>query len=141
MKQKIISAIVYAATSLAFADYFDAFFGAGPISYQWWLKWGVIYAAIVGAVLFAIAALVSLSKVRLGVGCALVACLLSWPFFASELAAILRVWRSVFHVVHYSMWGDRLAAVVMLIVSTIYSLGRLGSVQRRQRRLFGHTVL
>ena len=121
MKQKIASVIAYSFTALDVANFFDSLYGAGPVTRHL----GLIHAAIVGAVLFAVASVLSLFSVRIGIVCALAACILSWPFFAGELFAILMVWRSLFSVVRYSYWGARLASVFMLIVSTIYSLGGL----------------
>ena len=121
MKQKTISAVIYAATTLALAYYFDALYGGGAVTHHL----GLIHIAIAGTILFAVACILSLFSLRLGVLCALAACILSWPFFSGNLYAILRVWRSLFSVVHYANWGASLAAVLMLIISSIYSLGRL----------------
>ncbi len=74
--------------------------------------------------MFVVAFVFSLFSLRSGIVCALAACVLSWPFFAGELSLILGVWRSLLSVVHYSDWGARLAAVLMLIVSSVYSLSQ-----------------
>jgi hypothetical protein len=124
MKWKVIAALVYAATTLSLWGFFDALYGSGPIIHHL----GLIRSAISGAVLFAIACVISLFNLRTGIVCALVACLLCWPFFGGELSMILLVWRSLFSILGYSMWGDRLAAVLMLTLSSVYSLSRLRSL-------------
>jgi hypothetical protein len=120
MKQKIISVVIYAATALALAYFFDSLYGAAPITHHF----GLIHTAMAGAILFVVAAVLSLFAARPEIMCAMVACGLSWPLFAGELAAILSVWRNMFSVVHYAYWGARLTAVLMLIISSIYSLNR-----------------
>jgi hypothetical protein len=132
MKQKIISLVIYAITTFALAGFFDGLYGGEPIPHRMWLIWVQIYAASAGTVLFAVACVLSPFSLRFGIACALAACLLSWPFFAGQLSAILSVWRSLFSTVHYPAWGDRLAAVLMLILSSIYSVVQLrGWVIRR----------
>jgi hypothetical protein len=121
MKQKAVSVVIYAFTALALANFFDSLYGAGPITHYLWL----IHTAIAGAILFVVATVFSVFSLRIGIACALAACVLSWPFFAGELSALLGVWRSLFSVVHYSYWGARLESVLMLIISSFYSLGRL----------------
>jgi hypothetical protein len=121
MKQKIISVAIYAITTLALWGFFDGLYGGEPITRHL----SLIHAATAGAILFAVACVLSSFSLRFGIACALAACILSWPFFAGELSAILRVWRSLFSVVHYSPWGDRLAAVLMLTISSIYSVVQL----------------
>lgn len=121
MKQKIISAVIYAATTLALAYFFDGLYGGEPITHHL----GLIYAATAGAILFAVACVLSLLSLRFGTVCALAACILSWPLFSGNLFTILSVWRSLFSILRHSNWGASLAAVVMLIISSIYSLSRL----------------
>jgi hypothetical protein len=122
MKYKIVSALVYGITALDLANFFDSVYGAGPISSNYI---GLTHVAIAGAILFAVACLLSLFNLRMGITCGLVACILSWPFFAGELSLILGVWRGLFSVVGYAYWTARLASVWMLIVSSIYSLSQL----------------
>jgi hypothetical protein len=121
MKQKVISAVIYAVTTLALAAFFDGLYGGESLTRHLVL----IHVATAGAVLFAVACVSCIFSPRFGIVCALAACILSWPFFSGNLFAILKVWRSLFSVVHYSNWGDSLAAVVTLIISSIYSLSRL----------------
>ena len=136
MTQRIVSVLVYSFTALDFAYYFDSLYGAGPITGHL----GLIHTAIIGAVLFAVAAVFSLFSLRIGIAFAFAACILSWPFFAGELSAILSVWHSIFSVMHYSYWGARLAAVYMLIVSSIYSFGRLRALYRAPEALSNHEL-
>jgi hypothetical protein len=136
MKQKIVSVLVYSFTALDFAYYFESLYGAGPVTRHL----GLIHAAIIGALLFAAAAVFSLFSLRIGIAFAFAACILSWPFFAGELSAILSVWHSIFSVVRYSYWGARLAAVYMLIVSSIYSAGRWRVLYRAPETLPTHEL-
>lgn len=65
MKLRILSAIIYASTTFALEGFFDGFYGGEPITHPG----GLIYAAYVatlGACLFAIATVLSLFSVRLG---------------------------------------------------------------------------
>jgi hypothetical protein len=121
MKQKIVSAVVYAITVFDIANFLDSLYGAGPVTHNL----GLIRSAIAGAILFVVASISSLFSLRVGTVCALAACILSWPFFSGELYAILRVWRSLFSVVHYSYWGARLASVFMVIFSSIHTIAGL----------------
>src|SRR5271157_442627 len=125
---KAVSVVIYAVTALALADFFDSLYGAGPVTHYF----GLIHTAIAGAILFVVACVFSLFSLRIGIVIALAACILSWPFFAGELLAILRVLPVLFSLVHYSYWGARLASVLMLIVSSVYSLGRLRLMFRAQ---------
>ncbi len=120
MKQKIVSAFIYAVTTLALAYFFDGFYGGEPSTRHL----GLIHAATAGAILFAVACVLSLFSLRLGTVCTLAACILSWPFFSGNLFAILSVWRSLFSILRYSNWGASLAAVVMLIISSAYSINQ-----------------
>lgn len=77
MKQKIVSAVVYSLTALDFASFFDSLYGAGPVTRHL----GLIYVAIIGAVLFAVASVLSLFNLRIGIACAFAACILSLAVF------------------------------------------------------------
>ena len=122
MKHKIVSALVYGITALSLADFLDSVYGAGPI-FQKYV--GLTHVAIAGAILFAVACLLSLFNERLGIACGVVACILSWPLFSRELSVALGVWRSLHSVLGYAYWTARIASVGMLIVSSIYSLSQL----------------
>jgi len=86
MKRKIISAAVYTTTALAFAGYFDGVYSGEPIIHHL----GLVRAATAGALTFVAACLLSLFSLRSGRVCGVLACLLSWPWFVIELAAIPR---------------------------------------------------
>jgi hypothetical protein len=121
MKPRIISAIINAITTLAFAYYFDSLYGGGGVTSHL----ALIHTAIVGAILFAVACILSLLNLRFGIACSLVACFLSWPFFAGELSVILGDWQNLLSDLPYANWKPKLAAVVMLIISSVYSVSRL----------------
>ena len=67
----------------------DGLYGGEPITGHTIL----IHVATAGAILFVVACVLSLFSVRFGIICALAACILSWPLFASELYAVIRAWR------------------------------------------------
>jgi hypothetical protein len=128
MKRKVILALIYAATALTLLGFFDALYGAGPVTHHL----GLIRCGLGGAVLFAIACVISPFNARFGIVCALAASVLCWPFFAGELSLILHAGLSVLSEVRYAMWGDRLAAVLMLTISSVYSLSRLRLLLRER---------
>ncbi len=131
MKQKTVSVVIYAITALALAYYFDSLYGAGPVARHLEL----IHTAIAGAILFVVACVLSVFSLRFGTVCALAACVLWWPFFSSNLFAILSVWRSLFSILHHSNWEASLQSVLMLIISSIYSLSRLRLLLRAPREV------
>jgi hypothetical protein len=75
MKPRILSAIIYASTTVAVALFFDGLYGGEPIRHHL----GLIHTASLGACLFAAATLLSLFSVRLGVICGFAWTLLSLP--------------------------------------------------------------
>jgi len=119
MKYRILSAAVYAITAVALADYFDALYGAGPVTSHL----GLIYSAIAGAVLFAVAFVLSMFTLRFGAICGLAACILSWPCFGIQLPGI--PWTKLVSVAHYANWRFIFLAILMLAVSSAYSLWQL----------------
>jgi hypothetical protein len=125
VNHKIISAVIYAITVLAIANYFDCLSGAEPIPHSPRSTWVLIYAAAAGVILFTTACVLSIFRPRLGIICGLAASILSWPFFARELWLILRLWHTLFSVIGYYYWDARLASVLMLIASSLYSLSQL----------------
>jgi hypothetical protein len=134
VKRKIISAAVYAATSFALAGFFDGLYGAGPVTRYL----GVIHLAIAGTILFAVACVLSLFTLRVGVICGLCACVLSWPYFAIQIPTI--PWNRVFAVLHYANWQDLMTAILALVVSSAYSVNRLrlllrGSIDSKDSRI------
>ncbi len=117
MKRKMISAGVYAITAFAFFGYFDGLYGGEPIIYHLRL----IHIATGGAILFAVACVLSLFNLRVGNACGIVAAILSWPYFAIELYWI--PWSDLAGLAKYR--PDTLTAIFCLICSTYYSINRL----------------
>jgi hypothetical protein len=117
MRQKIISAAVYAVTSFAFMGYFDGLYAMEHITYHL----GLTHAATAGAVLFAIACVLSMFSLRVGIMCGILSAILSWPFFAIELYAV--PWRDLVWFAKYR--PDTLTAIFCLICSTYYSINQL----------------
>jgi hypothetical protein len=132
MKHKIISATIYGITAWDLAVFFRHFYGASQFSPTYY---GLVNVAVIGATLFVLALVFSLFTPRLATVCALVACILSWPFFSVGLSPILRSWQTVFSVLHYSYGEARLISLYMLIVSTVYSLSELRLFLQTKQKL------
>jgi hypothetical protein len=126
MKQKLVAVAVYLVTSLALALYFESLFGAGPVTLRPQLLIG-----IVGAILFVPALVLSIFELRLGVMCGLAASALSWSCLGDVLVSI--PWESILRILPYARWADILVAIVMLIISSIYSLAQLRLFFKTQR--------
>ena len=124
MKKRILAAVVYVITAVALAGYFDGVYGGEPITRHL----GLIHTATAGATLFAVACLLSLFTLRFGVICGLVASILAWPFFGPIMVAI--PWGRILQMLPYARWADTLAAILMLTISSIYSLAQLRSLFR-----------
>lgn len=119
MKRRIISAVVYAATFLALAGFFDSLYGAGPVTGYL----AAIHLALAGTVLLAAASISSFFAPRVGVVCGAAGSVLAWPCFAAVMPTI--PWPSIFSILPYSNWQDLLTAILALTVSSIYSVTRL----------------
>ncbi|MGB9105850.1 MAG: hypothetical protein WCC59_13900 [Terriglobales bacterium] len=119
MTRKLIPAVVYAATAFAFAGFIDGLYGGEPITHHL----GLIHVATAGAILFAVACVLSLFTPRVGVVCALVGGVLSWPYFAIQVFAI--PWGSIVSILPYANWQDLLTAILALVVSSVYSVNQL----------------
>jgi hypothetical protein len=119
MKQRIAAALLYLLAALALAGYFDALYGAAPVDH----RLGLIHAGIAGAILLAVASLMSMFSLRLGAVCGLVAGLLAWPYFGPILMSF--PWSRMFEVLGYAMWADSLAALGTLTIASIYSLTQI----------------
>lgn len=116
LKHRILSAAIYGITALVLARFFDSLYGSGPVTQQL----TAIHTAIVGAILFAFAFVVSLFALRLGVICGLAACILSWPCLGRDMVAI--PWRNAIEILPYARWADIFAAILALTISSIFSL-------------------
>ncbi len=119
MKQKILSAVIYATTALALAQFLDGLYAGEPITHHR----ALIHLAIAGTILFAAACILSLFTLRVGVVCGLAGGILSWPCFAVGMTAI--PWRSVVSIFSYSNWSFVLTSILALVVSSAYSVNRL----------------
>jgi hypothetical protein len=124
MKRKIISSVVYASASFALAVFWEALYGAGPITGHF----GLVYLGIAGACLFAFACVLSLFTPRIAVVCALAAGALSWPYFSTQIPTI--PWSRVVEILPYANWQFLLTAILGLAVSSVYSLSQLRLVLR-----------
>lgn len=124
MKRKVIAAVVYAATAFALASFFDALYGAGPVTRGLWL----IHLAIAGTILFAAACIVSLFALRAGILCAIAGGILSWPEFADSFGFI--PWRHILSILPYANWLVLLTAIFALIVSSAYSIDEVSLLFR-----------
>ena len=125
MKRKILSAVIYATTAFALAQFFDGLFAGEAVTDQLRLT----YLAIAGTILFAAACIVSLFTLRIGVVCGLGGSILSWPYFAIGMPTI--PWGSVVSIFPYSNWAFVLTAILGLVVSSAYSINQLRLFLRR----------
>jgi hypothetical protein len=119
MKRKIISAVIYASTAFVLAEWFDALYGGEPLTDYV----GLIHLATAGTVLFAAACILSLFTLRVGVVCGLAGGVLSWPYFAIPIPII--PWSKLVSILPYSNWLNVLTAILVLVVSSIYSVSQL----------------
>ncbi len=118
MRSRIVLAVVYAITVIPLFDYFDGLYGGEPIHGDMTL----IHTATAGAILFAIAFLASLLALRVGLVCGFAACILSWPFWGFHL--IMFIWMAAGGALHHD-WEEALASLVLLILSTVYTVVQL----------------
>jgi hypothetical protein len=114
MKYRAILAAIYAITTLCLGSFLDYLYNGEPITRHL----GLIHAATVGAILFAVACVLSVFSLRLGIVCALVACILSWSYFCIQLSII--PWGDLIWFARYR--PGTLAAILSLIVSSAYSV-------------------
>jgi hypothetical protein len=121
MRQRSISAAIYAITALGIGGYIDAAHGGNPVTQLP----GRIVAATIGVALFAVACVLVLFLRRVGVLLASVAAILSWPAFAVELAAI---WSDPSGIVRYQ--PDTAAAMVTMCVASVYLMTQSRSLLR-----------
>ena len=119
MKRRIFSAVIYAITTLALAAFFDGLYRGEPIPRHL----APIYAATAGVALFAVASVLLLFSLRFGAICGLAANVLSWPYFGLQLVTI--PWGHVLEVLPYARWAETYAAILVLIISSAYSVSHL----------------
>jgi hypothetical protein len=128
MKSRVIPAVLYAFTALVLANWFEDVDGMepGPIPFP---HIGSIQIAIIGTVVFAIACLASLANLRYGVALGLLACVLSWPYFAGILLSTpLRRLASLLG--DSTLWRHEYSALLLLAISSAYSLAHLRYTRR-----------
>jgi hypothetical protein len=124
MKRKILSVVIYVTTAFALAEFFDGLYGAGPVT----LHLGLIHLAIAGTILFAVACILSLFTLRVGVVCGIAGGVLSWPYFAIQLPTI--PWGSLVSILPHANWVDLMIAILVLVVSSVYSVNQLRMLLR-----------
>ena len=134
MKQKILSAVIYATAAFTLSQFFDSLYGAGPVTSHL----GLIHVAIAGTILVAGASISSLFGRRVGIVCGLGGSILSWPYFAIVIPAI--PWGSVVSIFPYSNWAELLTAILALVVSSAYSLNQLRALHRGHDDLAGRNM-
>jgi hypothetical protein len=120
MRDKLTAAILYAIAALANANWLDYGFAEG------YPRTTLMSIALVGSGFLGIGCLVSLYRLRYGMILGFIGVCLSWPYFA--VLAIALPWRQLVWVITIRYHGiDEMAAIVFLLVATIYSI-----VQRKQ---------
>lgn len=134
MKQRVLSAVIYATTAFALAQLFDAIFAGEPVT----AYLGVIYLAIAGTILFAAACFLSLFAMRVGVVFGLGGCILAWPWLALAISTV--PWARVISIFPVSNWPEVLTTILALVVANAYSLNRLRLLLRRRNDLEGRNV-
>ena len=119
VKQRVIGAIIYALVALATANWIEYGLWSGqPYGHQ-----GPMRVALAGTAAFAISIFLSLLRSRFELLFGVVGIGLSWPYFGL-LAADLP-WKDVVWLVRIHVHGlDQVAAILFLIVATIYVLKR-----------------
>ena len=116
---------MYLVAALAMGAYYDAVYGAGPVTRHPML----VHVGVAGAFLFGCASLVSLWKPYLSVIVSIFACCLCWSDFAWIVPQI--PFFHVFSIIGYAYWNETLLALLILILASAYSL-------RQGWRTFGH---
>ena len=107
---------MYLAAALAMGAYYDAVYGAGPVTrHKLLLRFGVS-----GAFLFGSTSLLSLWKPHRAVLVGTLACCLCWSDFARVVPYI--PFLQVFSVIGYAYWNETLLALLILIFASAYSL-------------------
>lgn len=134
MKQKILTALIYATAAFALAQFFDDLYAGEPITDHFVL----IYLAIAGTIFLAAACLLSLFTLRVGVVCGLSGSILSWPCFAIAMPTI--PWGSVVSIFPHSNWRFVLTAILALVVSSAYSVNRMRVLLRSRDDVEGRNM-
>ena len=122
MSQKITTAILYAVTSIFLWAFLDGIYGAGPIT-----RYNIlVYSATLGLCLFIVACFLAPFQKHWSIRCAVVGAVLCWPEFILAFSAI--PWGNLVWFIRYR--SGTAAALVCLVVSSIYSLNQMLSLNR-----------
>ena len=119
MQHKIISAFVYGSSTVGLWLFFDALFGAGPVT----SRIALIRLGVAGAMLVGVACILSLFSLRLALLSALTGLALLWPYFF--LLIVITPWAQFFVLVSYGHWKHHFIGIFSLIIATAYSITRL----------------
>jgi hypothetical protein len=122
IKRGILSAFIYAATTVALAGYLDGYYARdlGTATTGYLL---LLHVSTAGACLFAISFVLSFFNLRFSIITALAASILAWPYFGMLLPWI--PWGHLIESLALSDWLDQYISILMLIVSTVYSVVQL----------------
>jgi hypothetical protein len=126
MKRRIISVIIYAASFLALAIYFDALYRAGPVTHYYL---SLIRLAVCGTVLLAFVCVSSRFNFRVGVISGLGAGVLALRYFAIQAIAV--PWSCLWSVLPYANWLHSVTAILVSASSTYSLMYALSAGQRR----------
>jgi hypothetical protein len=122
MRQKIVTAILYAVTSISLWAFLDAIYGAGSIT-----RYNIlVYSATLGLGLFIVACLLAPFQRHWSIRCAVAGAVLSWPEFILVLSAV--PWGNLIWFIRYR--PGTATALVSLAFSSIYSLSQMLSLNR-----------
>ena len=123
IKRKIVSAVLYATTAFALWSFWDALFGMADEPFTHYQHWGFLSLSIAGTVLFVAACILTLFSGRTGTICALVAAVMSWPYFAVGMPSI--PWGKIISVLPYANWKFLFTAILALLIASAYLVSRL----------------
>ena len=122
MKEKIILSVIYGLTTVSIGLVLEALYSGEPITRSQLF----VYAATIGLICFAAAAVASFVKLRIGLILGLVAIMMSWPYFVLEWARM--PWKNLVWFAQFRT--GTLLAISLLVISTLYSLNILRRLHR-----------
>jgi hypothetical protein len=121
VRSKALFGTAYAVTAYLLWRFFDTLSGLQPKNQpQSILVQRFQDAAIVGAILFLVAFLVTILSLRAGLLCGGVACMLSWPYWAVQ--AFRFPWRSVIPLLASDVGEPEIVAMLMVALSSVCTL-------------------
>jgi|SRR5579862_7707971 len=121
LRHRAEQVVLYAVTAFTCASYFVALSGAEPATHTPI----TIPSAILGAALFGVSCAISPFSSRFGIIGALMASILCWPYFL--MAMRFFPWATLSTNLPYGFNPYTLAATLMLVATTVYSIGHLAS--------------